>query len=73
MNKPICKQCEEAGKKCSITILTDGMTTCMGVYPGYWDEDGIYHAPYDPNYVTYKYCCSNGHTWMRTDFRDKTK
>ena len=64
--KPICKQCEKQGQKYSVTDSTYGVTTCAGITPGYWDEEGKYHKPVDPNTTTYEYSCSNGHRWTET-------
>ena len=64
MNKPICEQCEEEGKKYTVT---EGMstTTLMGIIPAYWDEDGNYHQSVNPNKTTTEYYCSNGHKWTQ--------
>lgn len=62
--KPRCEKCEGEGKKYSVSDPQLGVTTLMGISPGYWDEDGKYHEPYNPNTTTYTYTCSNGHTWI---------
>ena len=61
--KPTCKECEKEGKKYSVVQPLYGTTTLMGSSPGYWDEDGKYHESINPNYTTYTYTCSNGHTF----------
>jgi len=62
MKKPICKECEQEGKKYSVYV---GMcsTTLIGVDAAHWDENGIYHEPCNPNITTCEFNCSNGHRW----------
>lgn len=64
--KPICKECKKEGKEYRVNEPLYGTTTLMGISPGYWDEDGKYHEPYNPNITTYTYNCSNGHEWSST-------
>ena len=61
--KPVCKDCEAAGRKYSVSMPMGGVTTLMAVQPGYWDEDGKYIPPDNPNHTTYYLECSNGHSW----------
>lgn len=67
MNKPICEKCVQKGKKYSVTEPLGGFTTLMGISPGYWNEEGEYIPPYNPNYTTYTYNCSNGHSWNKVE------
>lgn len=62
MSKPKCTACDIKGDKYSVF---EGMltTTAMAVAPPYWDEEGKYHVPSNPNTTTMHYRCSNGHTW----------
>ena len=66
MEKPKCEKCINENKKYSVTQPQYGITTLMGISSGYWDEDGKYHEPYNPNRTTYTYICSNGHSWTQT-------
>ena len=63
MKKPICEKCEKEGNKYSVIEPQYGTTTLMCISPGYWDEDGNYHEPHDPNTTSYVYTCSNGHSF----------
>lgn len=62
MTKPRCSICDEAGVKYT-TTLRFSTTTAIGVPPPYWDEEGNYHVPPDPNHTVNHYTCSNGHNW----------
>jgi hypothetical protein len=66
MNKPTCKQCDKKGKKYSVY---QGMstTTLMAWGNPYWNEDGDYIIPPNPNTTTTQYRCSNGHNWSETN------
>lgn len=66
MIKPICDQCKNENKKYTVTEPTGGFVTLMAIQPGYWDEEGEYHPPYNPNRTTYTYTCSNKHSWNVT-------
>jgi hypothetical protein len=63
MKKPICKICEKENKKYSVVEPMGGTTTLMSIQSGYWDGEGKYFPPYNPNRTTYSYRCSNGHQW----------
>ena len=71
MKKPICEECEREGKKYSVKEPSCGMTTLMGISPGYWDEEGEYHPSHNPNTTTFTYRCSNGHSWTETCLESK--
>jgi hypothetical protein len=66
MEKKFCEQCQREGKTSTIYVPQTGYTTLMAPAPAYYDEQGVYHQPKDPNYTTYEYSCSNGHTWKET-------
>jgi len=56
-----CIQCIKEGKKSKVFI---GTTTSTLVYAQpYYDEDGNFVQPPDPNTHTTEYSCSNGHKW----------
>lgn len=62
MNKPICKECEKKKKKYSVYTGMSS-TTLIAIPQPYWNEDGQYVSPRDPNTTTQEYSCSNGHRW----------
>lgn len=62
----ICEQCKNEGKTSTIHEPMGGSTTLMAFSPGYYDEQGKYHATKNPNKTTYDYRCSNGHSWSET-------
>jgi len=68
MEKPTCPECEEQDIDKSEYRVTEGMSTRTLVQPGspYWNEDGEYIVPDDPNTTTTQYSCSNGHTWKES-------
>ena len=57
-----CSECQQTGSRHSV-YQGVSYRTAMGHSPAYWDEDGEYHPPYDPNVTTTAYRCSNGHQW----------
>ena len=61
--KPKCPRCEPKGLKYGVT---EGMvsSTLMNISEAYWDEDGTYHPPEDPNYEIREYHCSHGCHWQ---------
>lgn len=60
----ICPFCREAGKK---STLAPGLTssTCMAGPRGYFDEDGNFVKPRDPNTHRTLYTCSGGHDFVQ--------
>ena len=56
----ICQMCEETGLKSKLYIL-DSSSTLMSITQ-YYDENGNFVIE-DPNIITTKYNCSNGHTF----------
>jgi hypothetical protein len=58
-----CEQCVSEGKTSSVSEPQYGITTLMGIAPGYYDETGNYVPPYNPNRTTYEWSCSQGHRW----------
>ena len=59
-----CETCIAEGKISTVTRPQYGSTTLMAISPGYYDEIGIFHEPYNPNRTTYEWCCSQGHKWI---------
>lgn len=58
----ICEKCRAEGKRSKVHIGSTMKTLMAGPQP-YYDEDGNYVRPPDPNTVTTEYRCSNGHRW----------
>ena len=64
--KKRCATCLEQGLRSKVYEQHAYSCTSMGISPAHWDEDGVWHPPYDPNECTYTYRCSNGHSWKET-------
>ena len=60
---PRCAVCWSQGRRHKVFLSPSYTVTLMRVKPGYWDEDGVWHPPCDPNHRTFHYSCSNGHQW----------
>lgn len=58
----ICQQCQQEGKRSTVTAPGCGVTTAMMGHD-YYDEAGKYHN-HDPNTTSVTYHCSNGHQWI---------
>lgn len=58
-----CEECLKTGKTSVVYEPQFRTTTAMAISPGYYDEQGQYHPPYNPNKTTYEWRCSNGHRW----------
>jgi hypothetical protein len=56
-----CIVCKKQGRTSTLTLGAT-MGTCMASGPCYYDEQGVYHRPPDPNTYTTEVECSNGHT-----------
>lgn len=56
----VCAFCASEGKKSRLHI-GGGTRTLMGGGNPFYDEDGRMHV-HEPNYSTYEFRCSNGHT-----------
>ena len=61
--KPVCEECEAAGDSYGVHTGLQRRTLMARPEP-YWDEDGNYVEPEDPNYTIVTYRCSNGHEWQ---------
>lgn len=59
-----CDQCVAEGERSRVYVGYSVTTAMMPPSP-YYDEDGNYHVPRDPNTTTTHYNCSRGHTWSR--------
>lgn len=59
----ICEKCKAEDKRSKVFIGSTMKTLMAGPQP-YYDEDGNYVRPPDPNTVTTSYRCSNGHRWV---------
>ena len=59
-----CPLCEKLGKKSKLYQPGGTFTTCMGMPPPYYDENGDYHF-HETNLSRQNYHCSNGHSYMR--------
>lgn len=55
-----CPICEADGVRHRV-YEGGSSSTLMAAPPPYWDEDGNYVVPPDPNIHTTSYTCSNGH------------
>lgn len=55
-----CQFCNDEGER-STVMIGGSSSTCMGVSPGHYDEDGEFVAGFDPNWHTTEYFCSRGH------------
>lgn len=60
--KPKCKKCEQANKKYQV-YKGVMFTTAMAVPSSYWNEEGEYIIPHNPNTTIRQYTCSRGHSW----------
>lgn len=59
----ICPECAATGLKSRVFSDDSGWRTLMAGQQRYWDEDGVYHDhdPNDPD--TYRFRCSNKHSF----------
>lgn len=58
-HKVICPACKREGQ---LSMVSCGPTISTSVHaPGYYDENGVWTQPPDPNTHTTRYRCSNGH------------
>ena len=58
----ICPECARLGLKSCVNII-GGTSTMLGWLPLYYDEDGNAVRGKDPNKITTRFECSNGHKW----------
>ena len=58
-----CDDCVSDGAKHTVSEGMSGRTL-MSVPSGHWDEDDNWIQPRDPNFITTRYSCSNGHRWQ---------
>lgn len=65
LKKEECPECVALGWRHKTWVQHHYDVTAMMGAPGYWDEDGNWHAPCDPNITTRYYKCSNGHQWSK--------
>ena len=62
-----CEQCVKEGlKSCIYEDTFSGMRTLLYCHP-YYDENGTYHH-HDSNRTTFRYRCSNGHTFEKISY-----
>lgn len=61
LTRVFCPQCQEV-KQTSHVYVGAQMSTALHA-PDYYDEQGVWHPGGNPNTITTRYTCSNGHTW----------
>ena len=61
-NIKFCPECLKEDEKSCVFI---GITTRTAMAPPnpYYDEEGVFRIPKNPNTTTINYSCSRGHTW----------
>lgn len=63
--KRLCPQCQAKGLRSQIWSSQP-----MRISPGYWDEEGDWHEPINPNTRT-RFWCSNAHSWTEEKGSDR--
>lgn len=60
----ICPYCKDEGKKSTVHIHGNQMSTLISYSSGHYDEGGTWVRHKDPNYHTSSYRCSNSHRFV---------